>query len=330
MSHLVSVIMPAFNAAKYLAQSIDSVRCQSFGNWELIVIDDGSEDNTLEIAQSLSRTDARIKVISQPNGGQASARNAGLKAAQGDLIAFLDADDLWVCDKLARQIATMEDKGADLIFSDGEFVSDDGELDAAAGFAIVPGRTEGAEMFRLLFERNRIATLSVLLKASALNGEAFDPERKYQNCEDYDLWLSLAKRGAIFYGMPEKLMKYRRHSQAATFDLSKMLKPMLAVIMKHSVDPALAQTTVRTRIRWLYRELISALVRERKVDEAKRYMRAFAEWDKRYLTYLQRMLLTLSPGTFNYLSREVIYRAEWHLGSGITSAGPRSDRVSKS
>lgn len=321
MQHLVSIIMPAYNAARYLSESVESVRCQTFVDWELIVIDDGSEDETAEIAKRFAVSDARVRVISQANGGQASARNSGLAAARGDLIAFLDADDLWVCDKLERQVAVMEKTGVDLVYTDGEFFCDEGELGENDGFDIVPGKIEGAEMFSLLFQRNRIATLSVLVRKSCLDtAGGFDPDRKYQNCEDYDVWLTLANSGVVFYGMPEKLMRYRRHSGAATLTPSKLLKPMLEVIKKHSTNPSLDRKQVKNRIRWLSRDLISALVREERLEEARARMREFSEWDRGYtITGLQRFLLSWFPAKFNYLSRELLYRSEWHFGRALGS-----------
>ena len=315
MSPLVSVLMPAYNAARHLSESIESVRRQSFVDWELIVIDDGSQDETAEIAKRFAVADARVRVISQANGGQASARNSGLAEARGDLIAFLDADDLWVCDKLERQVAVMEKTGVDLVYSDGEFFSDEGELGENDGFDIVPGKVEGAAMFPLLFQRNRIATLSVLVRKRCLDRVGgFDSNRKYQNCEDYDLWLTLANSGVVFYGMAEKLMRYRRHSDAATLTPSKLLEPMLAVVKKHSTNASLDPEQVKNRIRWLYRDLISALVREKRLAQARARMREFSEWDRGYtVTGLQQFLLSWFPAKFNYLSRELLYRSEWHF-----------------
>jgi glycosyltransferase involved in cell wall biosynthesis len=320
MPRLITVVMPAYNAAKYLAASIESVQCQTYNNWELVVTNDGSTDTTAEVANNLAINDPRIRVISQENTGQAGARNAGLAEARGEFVAFLDADDLWNCDKLEKQIAVMDTTDADLVFSDGEFFSDDkiGEDD---GFNIVPGRTEGAEMFRLLFQRNRIATLSVLVKRRVIEkAGGFDQDRRFQNCEDYDLWLTMAKRGAVFYGMTEKLMKYRRHPQASTAVASQLLKPMLEVIKKHAEEPTLEPLEVRKRIRWLYRDLIAALVREGRLDEARQGMREFSGWDRGYcVTRFQQILLSWFPTNFDFLSRELLYRSEWHFGRVLGS-----------
>lgn len=95
MAGLVSVIMPAYNVGGYIAESIRSVQKQTYGNWELIVVNDGSTDNTREIVSKLSNEDPRIRLITQKNGGVARARNRGLAEAEGEYVAFLDGDDLW-------------------------------------------------------------------------------------------------------------------------------------------------------------------------------------------------------------------------------------------
>lgn len=315
MSHLVSIIMPAYNAENHIAASIHSVLKQTYAQWELIVVDDGSTDGTAAVVERFSALDARIKYIFQPNGGQASARNTGLRNSRGDLIAFLDADDLWVSEKLTLQIAKIEESGADVVFSDG-FVFYDDERAAQTGFFEVAfGEHQGAAMFKLLFANNRIAILSVLARRNVLaRVQFFDEDRRYQNCEDYELWLRLAREGAVFYGIPERLVKYRRHSMSTTYDESRLLKPMIAVIKKHAHERSLSRDEVKRRIRGLYRDLISALVKENRMAEANACMKEFADWDKgSVVTQLQRVLLTLSPNQYNFISRECLYRTEWHV-----------------
>ncbi|MFL6334929.1 MAG: glycosyltransferase family 2 protein [Pyrinomonadaceae bacterium] len=315
MQHLVSVIMPAYNSGRYLAESVRSVQAQTFGGWELVVVDDGSADDTGEVARRLAAADVRVRYVRRPNGGQAAARNTGLGAARGALVAFLDADDLWLPEKLEAQLEVMERTGVDLVYTDGYFFSEEGAASEEERFHILPGEARGEELFRTLFTSNRIGTLSVLVKREALDAVGlFDEDRTYQNCEDYDLWLRLAKWGASFYGMEEKLMRYRRHAAATTSTASKLLAPMLAVTLKHAPDSSLDPALAKQRVRGLYRDLISALVAEGRVEEARRRMREFYTWDGGApVTALQRLVLRLLPRRYNYISREVLYRAEWHV-----------------
>src|SRR5256714_13067953 len=114
MSPTISVIMPAFNAAPHIRQSIQSVLAQTFDNWDLIVVDDGSTDETATLAGSFS--DSRIRCVRRENGGQAAARNTGIVNTHGEFIAFLDADDLWLPAKLDRQLDVARRTRADVVY----------------------------------------------------------------------------------------------------------------------------------------------------------------------------------------------------------------------
>lgn len=235
---LISIIMPAFNARKYIAESIRSVLAQTYGHWELLVVDDGSSDGTGEVVRGFA-PDERIKYLRRPNGGQGKARNTGLKKSVGELVAFLDSDDLWEAGKLELQVKTIDETKADVVFSDG-IIFVDGEANQETAFSSLSdvvgcGEMGGEQMFRRLFVSNGIPVLSVLVRRAALDRvNLFDESRRYQNCEDYDLWLKLARKGASFYGMKERLVRYRRHSQAMTFSSLKLLDAEIAVLSKHA------------------------------------------------------------------------------------------------
>ena len=114
----ISIIMPAYKTERYIAEAIESVLTQSFQDWELLIVDDGSPDDLLSIASSYTQKDSRIKVFSQPNQGVAVARNKGLELAQGDYIAFLDSDDYWNPLFLEKMIEKMEsDPSYGLVYS---------------------------------------------------------------------------------------------------------------------------------------------------------------------------------------------------------------------
>lgn len=307
--------MPAYNSGAYIAEAVRSVQAQTYPDWELVVVDDGSTDETAGIVRDISRADARVRYIFQQNGGQGKARNAGLRHARGDLIAFLDSDDLWLRDKLELQVEVLRREKADLVFSDGFiFEGEDTESDSQT-FAVICGRYAGAEMLRLLLIFNRIPVLSVLARRESIEGAGLFAEgREYQNCEDYELWLRLARRGAVFFGMEEKLVRYRRHPASATYSDSQALKPMVAVVRAHIHAGGLGEEEARRRLRALYRDLISALLEEGKLGEAREYMKEFSSWDRGgVMTLLQRLLINVVPRQFNFISRECLYRAEWHL-----------------
>ncbi|MCZ2155754.1 MAG: glycosyltransferase family 2 protein, partial [Bryobacterales bacterium] len=112
----VSIIIPAFNAAPWLKDAVHSVLAQSYRDWELIVVNDGSTDGTSALAKSFN--DPRIRVIDQTNAGVSAARNAGMAAAQGNLFAFLDADDAMLPETLNRKVGTLRNSGVDWVFGD--------------------------------------------------------------------------------------------------------------------------------------------------------------------------------------------------------------------
>ena len=115
-SGLVSIITPCYNGEKYISETIESVIAQTYPNWEMIIIDDGSKDNSLKIAMEYAQKDNRISVFQQPNGGSASARNNGIRRSNGQYIALLDADDLWLPDFLENQISFMIEKNAICVY----------------------------------------------------------------------------------------------------------------------------------------------------------------------------------------------------------------------
>lgn len=316
MQPLVSVIMPAYNAERHIADSIRSVRAQTYSDWELIVVDDGSTDKTAEVVRQMAASDAHIKYLFQENGGQGKARNTAIRNSRGRLIAFLDSDDLWLPEKLELQVRAVEVTAADLIFTGGYIFQGDDVTDETNRFPIRHGKFAGSEVLELLLEFNFIPVMSVLMKKEIFDEAGPFPEaRPFQGCEDYDLWLKLAKHKAVFYGMEQRLFRYRRHPSAMTHNASEVLKPMLRVVSHHIDDGQLTQDTKTKRVRNLYRELIAALLDEGKVGEAAAYMRELAAWDKSGLvTSIQRLIMRVSPGGFNFISRECLYRTEWHLG----------------
>lgn len=129
----VTIITPCYNAAQYIENTIKSVQSQTFENWEMIIVDDGSTDNSANIVRKISQTDTRIKLLCKANGGSASARNLGLLHACGQYIQFLDADDTIEKSKLECQINLMEQKQLDVSYTDWCFINLNGQLEKKQG-----------------------------------------------------------------------------------------------------------------------------------------------------------------------------------------------------
>lgn len=198
---LVSVIMPAYNAEQYIALAIRSVQRQSYSNWELIVVDDCSQDKTAEIINRLAAEDARIRpVFSDENQGAADSRNLALDLCRGEYVAFLDADDLWRPQKLVRQVSAALKSNADIVYCSYALVDEAGK--PCHRDFIVNERTNLDEML----VRNVMSCSTVLLSHSAAQSHRFSKNVYH---EDYALWLQLLQENYSAIGLTEILADYR-------------------------------------------------------------------------------------------------------------------------
>ncbi|MFA6087617.1 glycosyltransferase [Mucilaginibacter sp.] len=208
-----SVIMPAYNAAGYIAEAIGSVIGQEFSNWELIVVNDGSTDATVSIVEQYIN-DKRITLISQENKKLGAARNTGISHAKGNWICFLDADDTWLPDKLKKQHRfILNNPQADVLFSDGYTFDQSINFRLPYHFNVAKGWYTGEEMYRIEFSGNSIPVLSACIKKSYCDIVGSQYGNITQGAEDWDYWLRLALAGANFYGMDERLFVYRIHEE---------------------------------------------------------------------------------------------------------------------
>ncbi|GLS03834.1 glycosyl transferase [Chitiniphilus shinanonensis] len=218
MSDLVSIVMPAYNAGPYIDQAIESVRAQTWQDWELLVVDDGSTDDTIAQVQRHAAADARVRLLH--SGGQRSparARNVAIAASCGRYIAFLDSDDAWLPNKLERQVAAMRQHGALLCYSSYYKMDRDGRRGDTPILAR-PWVDHG-----LLLKSNFIGCLTAIYDAAALGRVPMPDIRKRQ---DLALWLVLTQRIAAEFGpcrdkvlgLPEPLALYREHSGTVSSD----------------------------------------------------------------------------------------------------------------
>lgn len=216
-NELVSVIMPAFNAEFYIYEAINSVIVQTYNNWELIIVDDGSTDTTAKIVDEWVVKDKRIQYYYQENGKQGKARNFGISKSKGVYLAFLDADDLWLSEKLEIQITEIKKNRVDLVFADSYIFYDDGIIDPSQKMNIPNTVFYDKKSIRLFLEANRIPILTVLVKREKIiNVNGFSEKLDIQNVEDYHLWLKLLMSNSIFYSSDLIVAKYRVHDSSVT------------------------------------------------------------------------------------------------------------------
>lgn len=214
---LISVIMPAYNSERFIAESIESVLSQTYTNWELIIVDDGSTDNTAKIVNGFTSIDSRIKYFYQPNQQMGKARNTGLQNSNGKLIAFLDSDDIWVSGKLKMQVDFLRNKEVDLVFSDGYVFRDSIDI-VEYEYKTINGEIYGCYPQHKLMIQNFIPIPSVLTYKSAIDQVGgFNENIEIHNVADYHLWLKMLIGGFKFYGISEKLFYYRRHDLQSTY-----------------------------------------------------------------------------------------------------------------
>lgn len=213
----VSVIMPAYNAEFYIREAISSVIAQTFSNWELIIVDDGSTDKTSDIIAENCNQDHRIHYFYQENGKQGKARNLGISKAKGTYIAFLDTDDFWIPEKLEIQIKEINLQDVDLVFSDSYIFNDDNVSDRSRKMNTLNQIFKGEQALKLFLDGNRIPTLTVLAKKESIHlVNGFTEKKEIPLAEDYHLWLKMLINGCVFYGSDKTLASYRVHSASST------------------------------------------------------------------------------------------------------------------
>lgn len=224
---LVSVIMPAFNSGKFIESAIKSVFEQTYTNWELIVVDDGSTDDTHLIVEKFSRD---IRYIREENQGLAEARNAGIRDARGSLICLLDADDQWLPQYLERMMCLAdEDREAAIYYCCAQAVDKDGnKLSQVLG---CPPKQPG-NLLNTLLRANFLIPSTVMMNYSSIkSGDCFD--KNFRRLQDWELWIRLLRQGYRFKGLPEVLVNYRVHEKSLSVDPQGGQQAAMALVAKH-------------------------------------------------------------------------------------------------
>ena len=259
IDNLISVIMPAYNAAHYISIAIESVINQTYINWELIIIDDGSFDDTAKIVNEWAGKDRRIQYFCQENSKQGKARNLGISKSQGFYLAFLDADDTWMPEKLEIQIREIKEKNVDLVFSNS-YVFKDNKLNAVLESMNIPGDIfYDSHSIGMFLEVNRIPILTVLAKKQKIvNVGGFSEKLDIQNVEDYHLWLKMLMSDCKFYSLNYTLAKYRIHNNSVTADdkvaLDKIPSAFFDLIQLYPTYKKQIQSELKLKFNSIYKK----------------------------------------------------------------------------
>jgi glycosyltransferase involved in cell wall biosynthesis len=231
----VSVVVPAYNAAATLGEALDSVLAQTYPSWEVVVVNDGSTDSTEEIAQAYAAQDARIRVVTQENGGESAARNTGIEQAQYDWLVFLDSDD-WIApthlEKLTAALATHRELdavhcGSVRVTVDGTHISDDYQA------------PEG-DLFPTLARRAAFPVHACIVRKALVNAVG-KLDTSLDKCPDWDLWQRIARSGARFGAVREVLAYYRIRPSSSSLEAEQLFRDGLTVLRRgHAPDPRVA------------------------------------------------------------------------------------------
>jgi glycosyltransferase involved in cell wall biosynthesis len=231
MNPKISVILTTYNGSSrgYLSSAIESVLAQSYQNFELLIVDDGSTDNTKKRCSFYLEND-RIRYIYQENSGLAAARNTGIRASSGEFLCFLDDDDVWKPEKLQKQLEFIQNRlsGVNnwgLIFTWLELINEQGEVISYRGH-----HQEGRLYRSLLFGNTVDAPSSVLIRREVFDNVGLFDE-SFENCQDWDMWLRISKEYMIF-PVKEYLVQHREHRNRISFDNEKIFRYENAVIEK--------------------------------------------------------------------------------------------------
>jgi glycosyltransferase involved in cell wall biosynthesis len=250
---LVSIVIPVYNAANYISETLNSVFAQTFTNYELIVVNDGSPD-TDELEQVLQPYLSRIVYIKQPNRGVSAARNTGIRSARGAFYAQLDADDLWEPEYLAKQLQYLERNPAiDLVYPNAVIFNENSKA-VVEFMKVCP--SQGEPTFESLVREQCTVMTSVTARMEAIRQTGVFDE-SLPGCEDFDLWLRFTKLGGRIGYHREILAKYRRREGGLSSDRAWMISNILRVLAKAestlaltaSEREALQQESVRRQAR---------------------------------------------------------------------------------
>lgn len=239
---LVSVIIPVHNTERFIKRTLKSVVAQTYSNLEILVIDDGSDDSTVDIVKQFAKEDKRIRLLQQPNGGVAAARNLGIQASVGEFIAPIDADDIWHPDNVIRQIDAMQRGGPEtgLVYSWSVDIDEHDEATGGFRAAQISG-----DVYITLIAHNFIgnASATMLRRRCLTHVGDYDSSlrtRGAQGCEDWDLYLRIAEHYQ-FQVVPEFLVGYRKLSSSMSCNYSVMAKShsfvMASVQQRHASLP---------------------------------------------------------------------------------------------
>lgn len=280
----VSVIIPCYNHGHYLPCAVNSVLAQTFTDWEAIIVDDGSTDDTRQVAAQF--TDPRVRYIYQENRGLSAARNTGIRAAQGEYLAFLDADDEWEPAFLAACVEALSEQPAlAAVVTLARFIDENGN-----GLPRLGGAAVDVQQFRSrLLEGGFFPPNAVVVRSETVRSTGLFDER-LTSVEDWDLWLRITANGGQLRTIPQPLARYRVVTGSMSTNAGRMHANRMAVLAKHfgppEGDPRAWPAEKRTAYAYAYRAAALGYIAQREAGEGWRFLRQAIETDPAILARL--------------------------------------------
>ena len=246
---MISIVTPVYNAAAFIRQTMEMVQAQTYTDWELILVDDGSKDNSCELIEDYLKEnpDERIRLIKKGiNEGAALSRNRGIKEAKGRYIAFLDADDVWLTHKLQRQMEFMKEKDAGFVFSAYEF----GDEEAIGTGRIV--HVPDSLTYKKALSRTVIFTTTVLLDTTKVSKDLIYMPNVPS--EDSATWWQILRNGHVARGLDEVLAIYRRPGKSLSSNKLKAIQRIWYLYRK--VEKLSLPSSCIAFMGWAYRATV--------------------------------------------------------------------------
>ncbi|HYE75820.1 MAG TPA: glycosyltransferase [Blastocatellia bacterium] len=298
-SPTVSVIIPAYNVAPYIAETIQSVLTQSYTDYEIIVVNDGSTDKTEEAILEFRE---HLIYVSQPNSGPSCARNNAIKLARGKYLALLDGDDIWVPDYLEKMVGRLEaEPEIDLIFANAELFGDP-YFEGQYFFDKSPV-SEPVTFEKVLTRECNVCIASVFKRELINRIGGFDPQLR--GVEDFDLWLRMLKAGARFAYTLEPLLRYRKRSSSLSSEEIRLAQADIRVYEKVLEDPAttplqqkLAQEMIEQREAKISLATAKQLIANRDFQNATWYLQKASSHYKGWKMKASVLALRTAPSLF--------------------------------
>lgn len=316
MSELISIIVPVYNVEKFITETIESVLKQTFSNWELMLIDDGSTDNSGEICKQYTLKDDRIKYIYKTNSGQAAARNLGIKNATGNYITFLDSDDLYSEDKLAQHFIDLKENPADFYYGAGFLLFESRIENKIETYDWFYGHFSGDEFFKILYHSSSVNINTVLVKKELFETVGlFDESEEFRGTEDWDLWIRIALKVNTIYGNPAPKVYYRIHDNGIHFQRANMQIGKWKIYEKHEANKLIHPLVRKREYRYNFRQMMNSLLLENRANEIKEVLKIYFTKDPySFVSLKQKLLINILPiKALMWISNNILYRIGYRI-----------------